>query len=676
MIIKKLKLQNIRSYKEATIDIPLGKTLFEGDIGSGKSTLLMAIEFALFGLGSESGVSLLKAGEAEGRIGLIFEVDGREYSVIRTLVRKGAKVQQKAGELRTPEGIMHLSPTELKESILEILGFNEPFDPKARSVIYEYAVYTPQEQMKTLLFMPLDSRLQTLRKIFRLEDYKIAKENASELSKKLQNKIEVFEDRSSDLQSLRERVAQERSRLEVEKKELDTLKSSEQKREARLQSHKMEKEKLRADEQRLKVTLNEISLLENFLQSSKSEIQGLTNDIESLENRITVLQKQISEIKAVKDPIPKSQDEIKKELAELEQHSEELKRIEAKADVKIEDYRIVQDTGSCPTCDREASPDEFVGKIRLKEIEKEDLVKKIAKHKAVIDNCKRLLEEKRQYGMMQERLTDHNDELVRYNYELNEKKERIDKTRVRYETSARKLEESRRIVEVLEGTSTKIRELEVKISDIEGDLIKIRADIAINNANIHNLNHRIKEYEDELGKKEELKSRAEMLKEYHIWINDYFVPVLDLVERQVLININQDFNSNFQNWFSALVEDSNKEARVDENFTPVVEQDSYEQDIRYLSGGEKTSLALAYRLALNNAVQKVSTGMKSNLMVFDEPTDGFSKEQLSKVREILDEIQSSQIIMVSHEKELESFADQIFRIVKVQGESKISAGTI
>ena len=49
MIVKKLVLNNIRSYKNQAIDFPLGRTLFEGDIGSGKSTILMAIEFALFG---------------------------------------------------------------------------------------------------------------------------------------------------------------------------------------------------------------------------------------------------------------------------------------------------------------------------------------------------------------------------------------------------------------------------------------------------------------------------------------------------------------------------------------------------------------------------------------------------------------------------------------------------
>ena len=85
MILKKLILQNIRSYRNQTIELSLGKTLFEGDIGSGKSTILMAIEFALFGLGSEKGASLLRTNESQGKVSLTFEIDGNEYTVIREL---------------------------------------------------------------------------------------------------------------------------------------------------------------------------------------------------------------------------------------------------------------------------------------------------------------------------------------------------------------------------------------------------------------------------------------------------------------------------------------------------------------------------------------------------------------------------------------------------------------
>ncbi|MCX8194387.1 MAG: AAA family ATPase, partial [Candidatus Pacearchaeota archaeon] len=50
MLIKRIRLHNIRSYLDEEIKLPAGKVLLSGDIGSGKSTILLAIEFALFGL--------------------------------------------------------------------------------------------------------------------------------------------------------------------------------------------------------------------------------------------------------------------------------------------------------------------------------------------------------------------------------------------------------------------------------------------------------------------------------------------------------------------------------------------------------------------------------------------------------------------------------------------------
>ena len=119
------------------------------------------------------------------------------------------------------------------------------------------------------------------------------------------------------------------------------------------------------------------------------------------------------------------------------------------------------------------------------------------------------------------------------------------------------------------------------------------------------------------------------------------------------------------------MEDPTKESRIDEDFTPMIEQDGYEQEYSYMSRGEKTSLALAYRLSLNTIVQKVSAGIKSNLLILDETTDGFNKEQLFKIREMLDELKCPQVIMVSHEKELESFADHVLTMEKKNGVSRI-----
>ena len=55
----------------------------------------------------------------------------------------------------------------------------------------------------------------------------------------------------------------------------------------------------------------------------------------------------------------------------------------------------------------------------------------------------------------------------------------------------------------------------------------------------------------------------------------------------------------YRNWFKILIDDNSKDSRLDEDFTPILEQDGYEQDFYNLSGGEKTSISLAYRLSLN-----------------------------------------------------------------------------
>ena len=138
-----------------------------------------------------------------------------------------------------------------------------------------------------------------------------------------------------------------------------------------------------------------------------------------------------------------------------------------------------------------------------------------------------------------------------------------------------------------------------------------------------------------------------------------------------MLSIQQTFNETYRRWYAILIDDSTKESRIDEEFTPIIEQDGYEQDVDYLSGGEKTSIAFAYRLTLNSMMRQETDSLKSNLLILDEPTDGFSKTQLSKVRDVLQELKSQQIILVSHEKELETYVDNIFQITKQEGISQV-----
>ena len=58
-------------------------------------------------------------------------------------------------------------------------------------------------------------------------------------------------------------------------------------------------------------------------------------------------------------------------------------------------------------------------------------------------------------------------------------------------------------------------------------------------------------------------------------------------------------------------------------------------------------------------------------MILDEPTDGFSAQQLDKIRDVLDKINTKQLIIVSHETKIESFVDHIIRVEKNNNVSSV-----
>ena len=88
MILKRIALNNIRSYEDIDIEFSEGSTLLWGDIGSGKTSILLGIEFALFGLQpGQKGSSLLRNGAESGGATIEFEVEGKTALIERTLKR-------------------------------------------------------------------------------------------------------------------------------------------------------------------------------------------------------------------------------------------------------------------------------------------------------------------------------------------------------------------------------------------------------------------------------------------------------------------------------------------------------------------------------------------------------------------------------------------------------------
>ena len=188
---------------------------------------------------------------------------------------------------------------------------------------------------------------------------------------------------------------------------------------------------------------------------------------------------------------------------------------------------------------------------------------------------------------------------------------------------------------------------------------------------IRSKRERADQLDADIREAEEHMSRYELYQDHEEWLDSYFIPSVHEIEESVMESLRYDFNEFYEAWYSKLVDDPTKTSRVDERFAPVLEQDGYQQSIDSLSGGEKTSVALAYRLAINSTMRRQTGTLSSNLLILDEPTDGFSREQMAKVREILRSLKSEQIIMVSHEKELEGYVEHVFRVTKSEGSSTV-----
>ena len=282
MIFKTLVMENIRSYQKNKIEFPLGTSLFEGDIGSGKSTILMAIEFALFGLGNQKGDSLLRKGSKKGSVLLEFSVDDNHYQIKRSLIKNenNNSIRQDKGLLGFNGKRIHLSTSEIKEKVLDILNFKEPLNPRAQSIIFRYAVYTPQEEMKFILSQKPDMRLQTLRKAFGIEDYKTATENAALISRLIKDKISYLSGQTSDLDEKIKYLLDLKGKLEYNENTLSKLTVEREKIEKKLNQENEELENLKESESELKMIEAEIPHLKRQIDDKSELSSRYANEIQ------------------------------------------------------------------------------------------------------------------------------------------------------------------------------------------------------------------------------------------------------------------------------------------------------------------------------------------------------------------------------------------------------------
>lgn len=687
MLLKSVHLKNIRSYKDQKIEFPTGSLLIEGDIGSGKSTILLAIDFALFGARPQElpASSLLRHGTGRGEVTLGFTLDGKEIEIKRILEKKGHSIAQTAGYIAINGTRRDLMSTGLKSVVFELLGYPKSDIKAGKSLIYRYTVYTPQEQMKEIMLKKPDERLNTIRSIFNIDKYRRIRENAKTTGREIRKKASNLEGISYDLrekQQKRDDLETQKKALENENKKTETVYA---KIKQNLESKKKQKSEIQGTLKKLNGLLHEKTINKTRLESHEKTLHDLKKDIEELEQKLTKTEsihdienkiKETEKETSKKETLKQKEHELENEIKHIEQKiTEALTRENASKEL----IKNITTLSECPTC-KQKVPHSHKENIKKQEEEKSRNFKKIL----ILHNesLEKLKNEQRQIKQKIDAIHDNEKNLIKYRTGLQSLKETKESICLKKQKQ-KELHDSalalKKSVDALEKDIEPIKDTEEKSAKIDEELDILNGEHTVTLTQLEKLRQQISgidteksSLDKEIQEKTQAKKDSESLKEMSCWLNEYFIPLMETIEKHIMLSILRDLDMLFREWFNILIDDENLHSRIDQTFTPVIEQNTYETAYDYLSGGEKTSIALAYRLALNKVINNVSDNIKTkDLLILDEPTDGFSNEQLDKVRDVLQELGLRQTIIVSHEEKIESFVDKTIKVVKENHMSRI-----
>ncbi|MBI2142265.1 SMC family ATPase [Candidatus Woesearchaeota archaeon] len=753
MIIRHVRLNNIRSYTDALVEFPTGSVMLSGDIGSGKSTILLAIEFCLFGITAAlDGSSLLRNGKSSGSVELKMTIDGNDVIIKRSLKRFRDAVRQDSGYMIVGGQKHELAPVELKARTLELLGYPKELLTKSKSLIYRYTVYTPQEEMRLILMDSNTSRLDTLRKVFQIDKYRRIKENSQLLIKEVKEKMREMSARSEDLPE-KQQMAQELDKeLEEAGKKVSGLLPMISRLESIVMQKKAHAESLEGKSRLLAEHRKKLEIAASRIREKERIAKETESDIARADSEAALLQKRKEAIAALHSPFAQKLASARKWLIAIQseiagKQAAKQRLLEAESELgritaEIKKFQFIAESSrklttgvaalqTCPTCMQPVTGEhkEHIRKAEEGKITAADaeLQRHAAEKKLLEDRTASLRseidkihEKERQLANassemaaceetaaeigMAEKLKDailaavepetalsaasiaelramnrqiresmHYSEMLADKHRVSSSlREKMQLLRKETEALVMEAEAEKRLVSELSGVDAQITAAKAELEDLlrqEKALLMQKSALM---AEKEGISRSIKILRQEIEGKLRIKAELEDEKKLVYWLDEHFINLTGTIERQVMLRIYNEFNSFFQNWFSVLMQDEAISVRLNEEFSPIIEQNGYELSFDTLSGGERTSCALAYRLALNKAINDLVTTIKTrDIIILDEPTDGFSSEQIERIRDVAEQLSIAQTIIVSHEAKIESFVDSIIRIVKEEHVSRV-----
>ncbi|MBS7640075.1 MAG: SMC family ATPase [Candidatus Bathyarchaeia archaeon] len=691
MRIESVIIENIRSHVKTTVRFSKGFNCLVGGLGAGKTSILYAIDFALFGepLG-RSYDYLLREGANYGKVILKFVEGGKEYAIWRGLRRRGDKISHDPELLKLFEGSKLIAETK-NEAVIEQLKSITGLDKD----IFRNIVWIRQERLKEILDMAPSDRQRVLDQLFGISDYETSWANIRSIQKWYESELENLskdpevvgarEVRERYDEAVRELVTKE-AEIEDAKKRLAEAEAKLRETSARLgelMELRRRSDELRAKEMELK---SRISALENVYMRLMSDVKERKRKISELEGRLETLLSQEGIFRRRLTELGFQADMTLQSLqAYINAIVGQISSIRGEEEgVRSEIKRISQRLSSlamenkCPLC-LQPLPPEY----------KEGLMKRFYDE---IANYKQQLNELDKNAKELERLRStlftifsslqsiipKREEIVR---QIEDEKKALNKIVEEMRVKEIELNEVRRQLEetlsMIAGFDySALEEAQKRYNEAFEEYSNIKSRVQILETQRSEIVNRLNNLKWRLDMAQKKMERLEKVKRILTFIEE---------ARTAYRSIQPRIRSDFVKYLEKLVQQILDElmgpekpplsVSIDESYTPIMRgEEGYERGAHNLSGGERTFLAIAYRLGVGQIIMHLKSGRGLSILILDEPTESLGREDgsIDKLAEMLSRLKSiEQIIAVTHSEAFAEKADYVIRVDKREGRSII-----
>ena len=489
-MIKSLHLENWKSHKDTYLEFSQGTNVLIGIMGSGKTSVMQAISFGLYGTypklrrGGAKLEDIIKYGKQDSKILLSFLHSGTEYTIERTISKKGSDASiWKEGTL------LQKGPKAVTKEVEDIL--------KVDYDLFTKVIYSEQNNIDYFFSLRPGKRKEEIDKLLGLDRFETARTNATKIINKIKDQADFLKDRIDT-----EKEKEIKNKIKEMKEELGKLK-----RKKEIKNKELEKFK------------NELKILEEKTREigeQKKEFQELKTAVIKTEEILNRISKEIKETEEIKEK-PKEMD-LNKKIEEftkitkiikeqetdilniLNKHSEALSK---KAKIKTEIERDEENKRKIKEINaklKEKNPEEIEKTLKEAEEKFENIKKEISQNKAKLSELEKSLKELSNEELSKCPVCDSiltNEHRQRLISEKTGEKEALEikNTELTKETSViqediKKKKEEKHNIELLEEKLKLIKEEERDIEKLEKQM---------------------KEYEKIIGQLEEKKKNSEKI---------------------------------------------------------------------------------------------------------------------------------------------------------------------